>query len=250
MNDNSWGVISAVSAKGNGNKYWSVGDSKEIELKEWGTTITSFNKNMGVYILGFRNYKKEPASDQNYNTITFCLGKKDGRYCCLVDSYYNTYNVNGLYYISRSPRYWEATLYYGRMRHILENNLLDYFPSELKQYLVYFYPTTRTSNSDNFGSSGAKISLPAEYEIFGKNTYGATESGSLGVSQYEFFKNGNSVVRYDASKENWSNYSPFAYWTRTCLNGDDSQFVAVSGNGAVLKMSYNWNLGVTPIFCV
>lgn len=248
LNDNSWAVISAVSAQGK--SYWSIGDSKVVNLKEWTNTITSENKNMSAYIIGFRHDRSNvERNGSKNNTITFCLGMLNGKYVCLADSNYSG-GPSGYYYISNSPRYWSATLFYGQMRNILENNLIDYFPSDLKSVLLEFESTTRTTNSQPYyGTDIVKISLPCEYEIFGKNVYGANEADGSYIRQYSFFSSGNSKVRY--SSYNAPYLSDLCrYWTRTCKDGNNHYFVSVNENGEVQVSSYNTNLGVTPIFCV
>lgn len=244
LNDNSWDVIQSVSAKGNGSSYWSVGALKLIELKEWGSTITSNNKNMYVYILGFKHNQR--ANDKSYNTITFCMGYLSDKYYCLTDDYY-AYSKSGLYYMSDSPKYYQATLYYGQMWHILQNNLLDYFPSDLRRCLVRFDMVIRTTNNEAYSSYSTLITLPSEFEIFGKNFYGANEGQYDYIKQYAFFASGNERARFGGNN---GRYSTRRYWTRTCGDGTNNYFVSVDEDGKAQLSSYSTNLGVTPIFCV
>lgn len=88
LNDNTWAVISSVSADSTGASYWAVGDCKSVLVK--GTVGTlSVNATYWVYILGFNHNSTYEGNGIQFGT--FKTAQTNGTDVCLVDSYYNSY---------------------------------------------------------------------------------------------------------------------------------------------------------------
>ena len=88
LNDNSWDVISAVSASHLGDTLWDVGDRKEVELS--GTVGTlSVSGTYSVFIIGFDHYSSVEGEGITFQGFKTALN--NGTDIALCDSYYGSY---------------------------------------------------------------------------------------------------------------------------------------------------------------
>ena len=97
LNDNTWAVISDVSAKQTGANYWSVGDCKSVSLS--GTVGTlSVSGTYWVYILGFDHNSSYEGTGIQFGC--FKTAQTDGTDICLVDKKYDAEAYSGTKYFN------------------------------------------------------------------------------------------------------------------------------------------------------
>ena len=239
LNDNDWATISAVSNAGLANNYWNVGDAKTIILNGQVGNITFSNLSIDAYILGINHN----AEVEGNNRIHFCIGKVNNKTIGLVDSQYNNYPMTSSGYFSMScgnsntnSGGWEGCY----MRSTIMSAIKDALPTDLKNVLktVTKFTDNTGGGSDNSSyvtATTETICLEAEFEVHGARTY-ANSYEQNKQQQYDYYKNGNSKIRYKYNDTNsavfWWNRSPYSVnsyyfcvvYTGGSANGDGSRY--------------------------
>lgn len=261
LNDNDWKTISKVSAKGQAQNYWAVGDTKKITINGKVGNTTFSNMSVWAFILGFDHNRAIEGS----NTIHFQIGKNaqtSGTNICLVDSQYDNAASSAGYFNMNTGGYFDSDGGWGdsNMRTAilgsnhtpsspLSGSMMAALPSDLRGVMKGV-----TKYSDNTGSgvnSAAYVTattdylwLLAEYEVFGSRTL-ANSAEQNYQEQYTFYSNGNSKVFYRHTST-----SNTAYWWLRSVAGNATAWVCVTRNGGQQQGSPNISYGVAPAFCV
>lgn len=251
--NNTWASIKSVSDKGNGANLWSVGDGKSVTIS--GTVAgTSFDVTMNAFILGFNHN----ANREGSNRIHFQLGKIDSTQVALVDDTYGTLGVSNGFAMNialTNSGGWASS--YSRQT-ILGGNgtptnppsgsLLAALPSDLRAVMKSV--TKYTDNTGNSSNTSAAVTstadylfLLAEFEVQGARTH-ANEYEQNYQLQYDFYKAGNSKVRYKhnatSTQCNW--------WTRSAVSTNSASFSLVTSS--IGFSDSNYSAGIAPGFCV
>ena len=210
LTDNSWATIREVSAAGQGDNYWDVGDTKSITINGKVGNTTFSNLAVDVFILGFNHNSTKEGS----NLIHFQIGKINGTAVGLCDSSYNT-NVSGAGYFHMNDSNtnsggWNGctkrkTLYgnSGTPSSPVSNSLMAALPSDLRAVLQ---PVTKYTDNTGGGSNTASYVTAttdyifdlAEFEVFGSRSYANSAEQNYQL-QYDYYKAGNSKVAYNHS---------------------------------------------------
>lgn len=260
LNDNSWETIRRVSDAGQGANYWKVGDVKSLTIN--GTVAgTALNLTVNAFILGF-NHNSTKEGD---NCIHFQIGKIGTTDIALVDDNYSSgpTNTEGfrMNLSKTNSGGWKGS--YGR-KTLLGNSgnpssppsgsLLAALPADLlvvmKSVAKY---TDNTGNSSN--TSGAVTATTdylfflSEFEVRGIRYVSenhANEYEQNSQLQYDYYKAGNSKVRYKHNETTIACH----WWCRSARSADSSSFCAVRRNGDAYYISANMSEGLAPGFCV
>ena len=253
LNDYTWDEISAISAVGEAESLFKVGDRKEIVLNGTMSNLTFNNYHTYAFIIGFDHN----AELEGEHRIHFQLAKtalSGGTDICFVsgynndsDFYMNTSNTNlGGWedsYMRNNILGTSKTSYSGRFIGVL--------PSALRNVLK-----SVTKYTDNTGggstSSGAVTAttdyafLLSEYEVFGSCTYANSNEASR-QQQYAYYAADNSKIKYNHS----STGRAVVWWIRSPRRSNSTDFIRVSGSdGAVYFSGASVSCGVAPCFCV
>ena len=285
LDQTSWETISRLSAAGNAENYFAVGDTKMIHIE--GTVGTlAVNGDYGVYIIGFNHNSALEGNGIHFGTFVSSTGKK----VCLVDSYYGTSNQRTgtkafcwSHYGSTTAGGWAgcdmrydilgstdiAPSDYGAQAkdgrvgydasascasNPVPDTLMSALPVDLRAVMKPMKKfTDNTSIKGNtvrdVSASVDYLPLLAEFETFGKRTYAATEEQTK-QNQYAYYINGNSKQRYSHSSEsstcNWWLRSPFVDDTY----GSNQQSCMVPKSGASDFSQNQYIAGISPIFKV
>ena len=215
LGNNSWKNIVKIAKEGKAAEYWSVGDTKSIEIN--GTAYTA-------QIIGFDH--DDVADSASYGR------SKAGITFQLVECYTQQRMQAG----GSNTGGWGAC----EMRSSYIPTYLAALP--MSDYLVTVKkPYCATSSSSNISYAEDKLFLLSEQEIFGAKTYAPAAEGT----QYAYYALGNSKVKnYNGSATNW--------WTRSASNRFGSNYVRVDASGAsndASADSYQF-YGVAFAFCV
>ena len=250
LNDYSWTEISAVSASGNAANLFSVGDTKSIVLNGTVGNTTFDNLKIDAYILGINHN----ASVEGNNRIHFCIGKANNKTVGLVDSKYGQYPMTSSGYFSMSYGNndtnvggWEGCY----MRSTIMPAIKDALPTDLQNVLK-----TVTKYTDNTGggngsdssyvtSTTETICLEAEFEVQGVITYASSYEQNK-QKQYDYYKNGNSKIRYKYNNTNSAVY----WWNRSPCSDYSSNFCAVGTGGSANLNGSRGCRAVAPCFYV
>ena len=250
LNEYSWEEISQISAKGEAANYFSVGDRKLITLNGTVGGYTLANYQTYATIIGINHN----ASVEGGNRIHFQIGNTEltgGTQICLVDSYYNTANASATLRMNETAVNaggWKSSA----MRTEVCAEFKSVLPSDLKSVLK-----TVTKYTDNGGNASyaatnvtateEEIFLLAEFEVWGKTTYGHP-SESAKQLQYAYYAPlaNSDRIRYRSSNTN----STATWWLRSTYRDNKTGFLRVGVSGQPAIESANMSQGFAPVFCV
>jgi hypothetical protein len=249
LNDNSWNIISEISASGEASNYWNVGDVKTIIINGQVGNTTFSNLSIDAYILGINHN----ASVEGNNRIHFCIGKVNNKTVGLIDSQYGQYPMTSSGYFSMS--YGDDDTNVGGwngcyMRSTIMPAIKDALPTDLQNVLKTVTKYTDnigggSNSSSNVTATTETICLEAEFEVHGTRSY-ANSYEQNKQQQYDYYKNGNSKVRYKYNNTN----SAVWWWNRSPWSANSGGFCYVfTGGSAGANFSHRCG-AVAPCFYV
>ena len=245
LNDNTWATIKEVSDAGQGENYWSVGDTKRITINGTVQGFTFSNLAIDTFILGFNHN----SSREGTNRIHFRIGKIGGKSVALCDSNYGSTGSSNGFRMNKSNTNsggWNGS--YGR-KEVLgnsgtptsppANSLLAALPADLRAVMK---PVTKYSDNTGGGSDNASYVTAttdylfdlSEFEVQGSRTYANSAEKNYQL-QYAYFKAGNSKITYNHGN------TGTAVWcfSRSVDYNDTSIFCVTSTDGgASLALAY------------
>lgn len=239
FNDTSWADIATIVKAGKASEYWNVGDTKDMQFPAKITlnsgTIPA-NTTYKVVILGFdHNSAKEGT-----NRLHLCIGKNsDGtKNICFVEHKMNSSGTNSGGWNSCAMKTWLNETFYNAL------------PTDLKNVISactkYTDNTGNSSNtSGNVTATSQKIWLLAEFEVFGVREDANTYEKSY-QAQYDYYKNGNSKIRYSHSSQSSTTW----WWLRSPRYNYSDTFCGVHSNGSSSSSYANYTRGVVPCFTI
>lgn len=249
LNDYSWAEISAVSASGDAANLFSVGDTKSIVLNGTVGETTFSNVKIDAYILGINHN----AEIEGNNRIHFCIGKVDSKTIGLIDNKYDQYPMTSSGYFSMS--YGSSDTNSGGwngcyMRNSVMQWIKNVLPTELQNVLKTVTKYTDntgggTDNASNVTATTETICLEAEFEVQGVRSY-ANSYEQNKQQQYDYYKNGNSKIRYKYNNTN----SAVWWWNRSPFSGASDAFCAVHTDGTANGADSRHCPAVAPCFYV
>ena len=269
LNENDWSVIKSVADASQGANYWAVGDRKAVTVN--GTVGTqAINGTYYVYILGFNHNSSREGTGITFGTFKTALS--GGTDICLVDSHYNDYSTGGQKWFNmnhssntNSGGWKGCDLRYDVLGSTNSNNndagtttatspvsgtLMAALPSDLRAVMkpmtIYTDNTGGGSNTASYVTASVDyLPLLAEFEIFGTRSY-ANSAEQNYQQQYQYYKNGNSKVKYrhssTSSTARWWERSPYYYYGST--------FCLVATNGGANYYAARYSYGLAPAFRV
>ena len=257
LNDNTWATIKEVSDAGQGENYWSVGDTKRITINGKVGNFTFSNLAIDAFIIGFNHN----SSREGTNRIHFQIGKIGGKDVCLCDSQYGS-GQSGNGYFNMNPNNSNSGGWNGSyMRKTLlgnsgtpssppANSMLAALPSDLRAVMK-----SVTKYSDNTGGSPDNASyvtsttdylfLLAEFEYHGARSYANSAEKNFQL-QYSYYKAGNSKVKYKHGETG----TAAIHWCRSVYVGNTASFCLVNTNGGANGTNANYSWGAAPGFTV
>lgn len=256
LNDNDWATISMVSSLGEGENYWSVGDTKDVILNGNLAGTSYSNKVVSAVIIGFNHN----AAKEGSNRIHFQLGKIGSAQIALCDSTYDDYGSSGGFRMNLSGTnsggwdnsYMRKTVLgnSGSPASPPANSLLAVVEEGLRKAVKSV--TKWTDNAGNgSGDSGDVTStkdyffLLAEFEVQGTRLYANQYEQNQQV-QYSFYKSGNSKTRYQDTSTRTAVY----WWLRSPNHNTTNGFCSTHSDGSAARGSGIKSRGLAPGFCV
>lgn len=269
LNENDWSVIKSVADASQGANYWAVGDRKAVTVN--GTVGTqAINGTYYVYILGFDHNSSREGTGITFGTFKTALS--GGTDICLVDSHYNDYSTGGQKWFNmnhssntNSGGWKGCDLRYDVLGSTNSNNndagtttatspvsgtLMAALPSDLRAVMkpmtIYTDNTGGGSNTASYVTASVDyLPLLAEFEIFGTRSY-ANSAEQNYQQQYQYYKNGNSKVKYRHSSTSSTAY----WWERSPYYTGSYTFCAVSTTGSASHTDARSSYGLAPAFRV
>lgn len=269
LNENDWSVIKSVADASQGANYWAVGDRKAVTVN--GTVGTqAINGTYYVYILGFNHNSSREGTGITFGTFKTALS--GGTDICLVDSHYNDYSTGGQKWFNmnhssntNSGGWKGCDLRYDVLGSTNSNNndagtttatspvsgtLMAALPSDLRAVMkpmtIYTDNTGGGSNTASYVTASVDyLPLLAEFEIFGTRSY-ANSAEQNYQQQYQYYKNGNSKVKYRHSSTSSTAY----WWGRSPSYSYGSGFCSVGTGGTAYTGNAAYSYGLAPAFRV
>lgn len=250
LNEYSWAEISAISQSGDAANLFSVGDTKSIVLNGTVGNTTFDNVKIDAYILGINHN----AEIEGNNRIHFCIGKVSNKTVGLVDSQYLQYPMMSSGYFSMSYGGNNDTNHGGWNGCYMRNSVMQWIknvlPTDLQNVLKTVTKfTDNTGGGSNESSSVTAtietICLEAEFEVQGARSY-ANNYEQNKQKQYDYYKNGNSKIRY---KHNSTNDAVF-WWNRSPGAADYTGFCIVFTDGLANSNLSRYCYTIAPCFYV
>lgn len=269
LNENDWSVIKSVADASQGANYWAVGDRKAVTVN--GTVGTqAINGTYYVYILGFDHNSSREGTGITFGTFKTALS--GGTDICLVDSHYNDYSTGGQKWFNmnhssntNSGGWKGCDLRYDVLGSTNSNNndagtttatspvsgtLMAALPSDLRAVMkpmtIYTDNTGGGSNTASYVTASVDyLPLLAEFEIFGTRSY-ANSAEQNYQQQYQYYKNGNSKVKYRHSSTSSTAY----WWERSPTYDYSTYFCFVNTTGAATGYAARLSYGLAPAFRV
>lgn len=256
LEDNTWANIRSISDAGQGANYWDVGDVKSVTLNGSLVGTAYNNKKIDAFILGFNHN----SSKEGTGRIHFQLGKSGSVHIALCDSNYNSTGSSAGFRMNLSNTNSGGWSNSYMRKNVLgnsgspssppANSLLAIISADLRSALKSVNKwTDNTGNASN--SSGNVTSttdyffLLAEFEVFGTRG-GANQYEQNQQAQYDFYKSGNSKIRYRDTATSTAVW----WWLRSPLYSGSSYFLIVDTNGGWSGSSAIISGGLAPGFCV
>ena len=195
---------------------WEIGQEREIEL----TT--------GEKIQLALMHPTYPLADGS--TAAFVVGMKD--------SLNNTHAMNSS---STNAGGWNACA----MRSWLNSTIYNQIPESFRQNLKLMNVWTANGGSQS-GTTGVYsqnyLALPAEREVFGRNSH-ADSSIESQLFQFDWYKtSGNRIKKINGSNDYW--------WGRSPNRSGTGSFCVVNSNGYVISSGANYSNGVSFFCCI
>ena len=269
LNENDWSVIKSVADASQGANYWAVGDRKAVTVN--GTVGTqAINGTYYVYILGFDHNSSREGTGITFGTFKTALS--GGTDICLVDSHYNDYSTGGQKWFNmnhssntNSGGWKGCDLRYDVLGSTNSNNndagtttatspvsgtLMAALPSDLRAVMkpmtIYTDNTGGGSNTASYVTASVDyLPLLAEFEIFGTRSY-ANSAEQNYQQQYQYYKNGNSKVKYRHSSTSSTAY----WWERSPYSNTSGYFCRVTTGGDAGHDYARLSYGLAPAFRV
>lgn len=269
LNENDWSVIKSVADASQGANYWAVGDRKAVTVN--GTVGTqAINGTYYVYILGFDHNSSREGTGITFGTFKTALS--GGKDICLVDSHYNDYSTGGQKWFNmnhssntNSGGWKGCDLRYDVLGSTNSNNndagtttatspvsgtLMAALPSDLRAVMkpmtIYTDNTGGGSNTASYVTASVDyLPLLAEFEIFGTRSY-ANSAEQNYQQQYQYYKNGNSKVKYRHSSTSSTAY----WWERSPYCASSDSFCIVTAVGSANSGTAWYSYGLAPAFRV
>ena len=243
--DNTPETIQAAAQSGQAANYWSVGDKMGIALS--GTVgALSLSGTYYAFILGFNHN----SSVEGGNSIHFQFGKTSaGVDIAFVDSNYGSSGSSAGFRMNTSNTNsggWNGSY----MRKTICPAFLAAMPTAWQNVIA---ACTKYSDNTGGGSNTAsyvtttsdKIWLLSEFEVQGTRSY-ANSAEQNYQKQYDYYKNGNSKVKYKHNATTTACY----WWLRSVYATNTHSFCFVITDGSANNFNAYLSSGFAPGFKV
>ena len=278
----SWADISQYSQAGTAQNHYSVGDMKRIHIEGTVGTI-AVNQDVYVYILGFDHNTSLEGSGITFGCFKDVNSLKD--ICLVYSDIYSSatdgtkmFNINHWGYHNYggwsvcdmrydilgstdvAPSGYGTAPESSRVGYNatptcatspVANTLMSCLPSDLRAVMK---PITKYTDNIGGGTNVATnvtasidyLPLLSEYEIFDSINYVGNNTEEEKQSQYTYYANGNSKIKYRYNDIN----EAYQWWTRTPARDSNTMFCRVEDGGIGTGLSGKNSRGLAPIFLV
>lgn len=248
INSSTWEQISKIAKTGQAANYWSIGDTKEVEINGAVKNV-NFSGKYYCFILGFNHNETIEGKGIHFQFGKTALkGGKDIAYCS--PEYGGTWKPNGKFVMNSynsNDNGWSQC----SMRTAVCKQFYDALPMDLKNVIINCKKYTDnkgggSTSPQNVTMTMDKIFLLSEFEILGTQN-SAHPSERNYQKQYTYYQMGNSRTKYNHTNSN----SAVKWWTRCPVFGGVNGYVYVNEGGSTFKCENAVSeFGFAPAFAV
>lgn len=240
--NNTPDIIAAAAKSGQAANYWSVGDKVGIAVNGSFGGL-SYNNTVYAFILGFNHN----SSVEGGNSIHFQFGKTAaGVDIAFVNSYGSTSTGFCMNTSNTNSGGWNNSY----MRKTICPAFLAALPMAWQNIIA---ACTKYSDNTGGGSNTAsyvtatsdKIWLLSEMEVQGTRSYANSAEANY-QKQYDYYKNGNSKVKYQHAATTSACY----WWLRSVSASAAGHFCRVGTGGSANGYNAYFSIGFAPGFKV
>ena len=233
--------LKSVISAGNAANYFKAGDYFDITFQSDITldsgSIIEADSTWRVVCLGIDHNSSKEGTNRGH----FCIGKTtDGKEICFYGKKMNSTGTNVGGWNGCAMKTWLNETFYNTLPTDLQNVITE--------CTKYTDNTGNASNtSGNVTATSQKIWLLAEFEVSG-NRSKANQYEQNSQAQYDYYKNGNSILRYNHASQN----TKVDWWLRSPYYNDGKHFcyviyqgyISYTGIGAIM------DAGAVPCFTI
>lgn len=240
--NNTPDIIAAAAKSGQAANYWSVGDKVGIAVNGSFGGL-SYNNTVYAFILGFNHN----SSVEGGNSIHFQFGKTAAG----VDiAFVNSYGSTGTGFCMNTSNTNSGGWNNSYMRKTICPAFLEALPTAWRNIIA---ACTKYSDNTGGGSNTAsyvtatsdKIWLLSEMEVQGTRSYANSAEANY-QKQYDYYKNGNSKVKYQHTATTNACY----WWLRSVYASSTNFFCFVNTDGSASNDNACYSYGFAPGFKV
>lgn len=240
--NNTPDIIAAAAKSGQAANYWSVGDKVGIAVNGSFGGL-SYNNTVYAFILGFNHN----SSVEGGNSIHFQFGKTAAG----VDiAFVNSYGSTGTGFCMNTSNTNSGGWNNSYMRKTICPAFLTALPTAWRNIIA---ACTKYSDNTGGGSNTAsyvtatsdKIWLLSEMEVQGTRSYANSAEANY-QKQYDYYKNGNSKVKYQHTATTNACY----WWLRSVYASSAHYFCRVGTDGSADSSYAYSSRGFAPGFKV
>lgn len=240
--NNTPDIIAAAAKSGQAANYWSVGDKVGIAVNGSFGGL-SYNNTVYAFILGFNHN----SSVEGGNSIHFQFGKTAAG----VDiAFVNSYGSTGTGFCMNTSNTNSGGWNNSYMRKTICPAFLAALPTAWRNIIA---ACTKYSDNTGGGSNTAsyvtatsdKIWLLSEMEVQGTRSYANSAEANY-QKQYDYYKNGNSKVKYQHTATTSACY----WWLRSVNASITYNFCIVYTDGSASNNVAYYSYGFAPGFKV
>ena len=233
----SWSLIKFITQLGTASSYFSIGDSKKINLigsiygQDYNLTdlkaiLIDFNHNISI-------------ESFSRSTVSFLIGNIDGENDSDIGVALGPVVLNTNDTITN----WSGSYF----RSTIQNQIQNALDNELVSCILPITKYTLDSSGD-FVATTDLIFLPSEYEILGTNS---TQDESSMQEQYSYYyteTEEDRIIKYSYLDTS----AAVPYWTRSSvIDNNAEKFICITNTGGSASYSSNArNIYMTPMFAI
>ena len=238
-------IVAMVEAADKGeinlSDYWSVGDTRTVQLSAMSATGVGESQSaqeVDLVLMHAGGYELNEAVASGRTTCSFIVGQKDS---LATAGYMNSSNTNSGSWNGSARRTWCNSVY----KNALPSTLLPIF----KQFKTI---TAQTYNGSTNQESVDYFALPAAKEVFGGSATSAGDATSHSnltefnaLFQFDYYKTASNRV-----KKLGKTGSADSWWERSPYSTDSTYFCDVGGGGSADYSSASNTFGLAPFGCI
>lgn len=246
LNEYTWSEISLISLADKATEYgFKVGDMKKVHLSGTAGDVT-WDNDYWVYIIGINHNEAKEGKGVAFQG--FKTAQTGGVDVALVGSNYGSTGTTGFVMNQSGTNTggWNGSYAYKTQC----PQIKACFPSDLQA--VIRTTTLYTDNTGNSSTSASNVTVNenqvyylAECEVFGVSDVANTGESTQQV-QYDYYKTGNSEVKYRSDSTSTAVY----WWLRSPYSSARTSFCSAYRMGYARIDSANASYGVSPCFKV